>query len=250
MRPFATAFFLTFWRPEDGTDTLSQYLSNMLPTIVMQHPRRAKALPTPRLQPYISQSNRITCKSEVYTSAIMGHSSFSLVACLPLSWQKEAFNLVSWHFKKKILALLHDVLNPSDFTFGSQSYIQTDGLSMGLLLSPVIADHTVDSEYKELHHFVFHVILSLIYLTQAFSFHTSTVFTLTTHNLSISAPIIQHYTLATHPLHENPCQCEGPWISHSLWWGEEQASGISYGKWPIGWASFILKMCITQIWLT
>ena len=65
---------------------------------------------------------------------------------------KEAFNLMSCHFKKKILALFCDVLNLSNFRFGGQSYIQTDGISMGLLLSPVIADsHTEDSEFK---HFI------------------------------------------------------------------------------------------------
>jgi hypothetical protein len=74
---------------------------------------------------------------------------------------------------------------------------------MGLLLSPVIADyHTEDSEFKTFHHFVYNMILNLIYLIQAFCFHTSTVFTLTTHNPSISVLTIQHYTLATHPLHE------------------------------------------------
>lgn len=140
---------------------------------------------------------------------------------------KEVFNLMSCHFKKKILALLHDVLNPSNFRFGGQSYIQTDRLSMGLLLSPVIADsHTEDSEFRKFHHFVYHMSLNLIYLTQAFSFHTSTVFTLTTHNTSISALIIQHYTLATHPLHECPSQCEGPWISCSLC-RDEQASSMA-----------------------
>lgn len=115
---------------------------------------------------------------------------------------KEAFYLTSCHFKKKILALLHDVLNLSNFSFGDQSYIQTDGISMGLLLSPVMADsHTEEYEFKTFHHFVYHMNLNVIYLTQAFSFHTFTVFTLTTHNQSISVSIIQHYTLATHPLH-------------------------------------------------
>jgi hypothetical protein len=130
---------------------------------------------------------------------------------------KEASILMSCHFKKKILALLYDVLNPSNFTFGGQSCIQTDGISMGLLLSPVIADsHTEASEFKTFHHFVYHMILNLIYLTQAFSVHTSTVFTLTTHIPSISVLIIQHYTLATHPPYEHPSQHGGPRISCSL----------------------------------
>ena len=104
-------------------------------------------------------------KSEVFTSAIMGQSSFNLVSLFTRVLMKEAFNLTSCHFKKKILALLH-VLNPSNFRFGGQSYIQTDGISMGLLLSPVIADsHTEDYEFTTFHHFVHHMNLNLIYLT-------------------------------------------------------------------------------------
>jgi Sec7-like guanine-nucleotide exchange factor len=76
----------------------------------------------------------------------VGQSSFNLVSLFATGLMKEAFNLMSCHFKKNILALLHDVLNPSNFRFGGQSCYQTDGISMGLLLSPVIADsHTEDS---------------------------------------------------------------------------------------------------------
>jgi hypothetical protein len=46
---------------------------------------------------------------------------------------------MSGHFKE-ILALLHDVMNTSTFSFSGQSCWQTDGIAMGLLLSPVIAD--------------------------------------------------------------------------------------------------------------
>jgi len=100
-------------------------------------------------------------KSEVFTSAIMGQSSFNLVSLFTGVLMKEAFNLTSCHFNKKILALLHDVLNPSNFRFGGQSYIQTDGISMGLLLSPMIADsHIEDYKFKTFHHFVYHMNLN------------------------------------------------------------------------------------------
>lgn len=75
---------------------------------------------------------------------------------------KEALNLMSWHFKIEnsspapwwILKTSGLVANPIS--------IQTDGTSMGWLLSPVINDsHTEDSEFKALH-FVFHMNLWLI----------------------------------------------------------------------------------------
>jgi len=46
----------------------------------------------------------------VFTPAIVGQSSFNLVSLFTTGLMKEAFNLMSCQFRKKILALLHDLL--------------------------------------------------------------------------------------------------------------------------------------------
>jgi hypothetical protein len=101
-------------------------------------------------------------------STIMGQSSFNVDSLFTRVLMREAFNLTSRHFKKEILNLLHDVLNPSSSTFGGQLYMQTNGPAMGLLLSPMTADsYTDDFELKALHHIMFCMILSLMYSPQA-----------------------------------------------------------------------------------
>jgi hypothetical protein len=70
----------------------------------------------------------------------MGQSSFNVVLLFTRVLKREALNLMSQHCKKKMLVLLKDVMNPSNFSFGGQSYMQTDGPTMGLLLSLMTAD--------------------------------------------------------------------------------------------------------------
>jgi retron-type reverse transcriptase len=57
----------------------------------------------------------------------------------------ESLNLLSQHFSEDILALFRHVLTSTYFSFGGQFYEQTDGVAMGSLLSPVIANFIMDA---------------------------------------------------------------------------------------------------------
>jgi hypothetical protein len=57
---------------------------------------------------------------------------------------REALHLAVWHFEDSILAVFCHVLVSSYFSFGEQFCEHTDGLAVGLLLSPVIVDLYID----------------------------------------------------------------------------------------------------------
>jgi hypothetical protein len=51
----------------------------------------------------------------------MGESSLNVISLFTIVMMRENLNLMSGHFKK-ILDLLHDVLNPSNYSFSGQPY--------------------------------------------------------------------------------------------------------------------------------
>jgi hypothetical protein len=52
----------------------------------------------------------------------------------------QALCLLTCHFHENILRFFHHDLTPSFFSINDQFYEQPDGVTMGLLLSPVIAN--------------------------------------------------------------------------------------------------------------
>jgi hypothetical protein len=88
----------------------------------MRHLGRVKTSPTPQAKPHIPISSSYTPKSSVHKSALMGKNSFNMVSLFTRVMIRESLNLMSGHFKKKFIALLCDVLQPSNFSFSGQSY--------------------------------------------------------------------------------------------------------------------------------
>jgi hypothetical protein len=70
----------------------------------------------------------------------------SLFAKLPI---KETMDLLGCHFEEGILGLFRHVLTSSYFTFNGQFCGQTDGVAMGLLLSPIIANFYMEDYERE-----------------------------------------------------------------------------------------------------
>jgi len=82
-----------------------------------------------------------------------------MVSAFTIGLMKQTLNVTSQQLKK-ILTLLHDVLNPSNS-------VSVVSYAMGLLLSPVIADSCTKAfELKAFHNFVFHKIVTLMYSPQ------------------------------------------------------------------------------------
>jgi hypothetical protein len=96
-------------------------------------------------------------------------SSFNVVSLFTRVMMREDLNLMSGHFKKKILALIWDVLHPSNFSFSGQPY--------KLVAFPCYCWLTEGLELKPFHHF--------------------------------TESVIWQYTSDTHPVHEHPSQYEG-----------------------------------------
>jgi hypothetical protein len=66
--------------------------------------------------------------------------SFDVVSLFTRVHIVESLNLLSQHFSEDILALFRHVLTSTYFSFGGQFYEQTDGVSKGSPLSPMIAN--------------------------------------------------------------------------------------------------------------
>jgi len=58
----------------------------------------------------------------VHKSAIVGENSFNVVLLFTRAMMREILKHMSGHFKNKIIALLCDVLHPSNFSFSGQPY--------------------------------------------------------------------------------------------------------------------------------
>jgi hypothetical protein len=61
---------------------------------------------------------------------------------------RETIDLLGCHFKENVLGLFRQVLTTSYFTFNGQFYGQTDSVSMGLPLSPVIGNFYMEDYEK------------------------------------------------------------------------------------------------------
>jgi hypothetical protein len=61
---------------------------------------------------------------------------------------RETMDLLGRHFEGDILGLFRHVLTTSYFAFSGQFYGQTDGVAMGLPLSPVIANFYMEDYEK------------------------------------------------------------------------------------------------------
>jgi hypothetical protein len=60
-----------------------------------------------------------------------------------------SLNLLSQHFSEDILALFRHVLTSTYFSVGGKFSEQTDGVAMGYLLSPVIANMFMEALRSE-----------------------------------------------------------------------------------------------------
>jgi hypothetical protein len=69
----------------------------------------------------------------------------SLVTKVPI---RETMDLLGRHFEENVLGLFRHVVTTSYFTFNGQFYGQTDGVAMGSLLSPVIANFYMENYEK------------------------------------------------------------------------------------------------------
>jgi len=56
----------------------------------------------------------------VHKSAIVGENSFNVVLLFTRAMMREILKHMSGHFKNKIIALLCDVLHPSNFSFSGK----------------------------------------------------------------------------------------------------------------------------------
>ena len=128
------------------TPTLSQKLRNKLP---IHNPGRVKTSSAPRSKAHIPISSSYTSKFNVHKSAIVGEKSFNVASLFTRVMIRGTLNLMSGQFKN-ILALLHYVLFPSNFSFSNQPY-KLVAFSCDCWL-------TEGLELKAFHHFVFHLI--------------------------------------------------------------------------------------------
>jgi hypothetical protein len=70
--------------------------------------------------------------------------SFDVVSLFTMVPIEEALRLLNQHFDEVILRLFRHVLTSSFLSFNGQFYEQTDGVAMGSLLSPVIANYLME----------------------------------------------------------------------------------------------------------
>jgi hypothetical protein len=74
--------------------------------------------------------------------------SFDIVSFFSRVPIKETMELLRRHFEEDVLGLFRHILTTSYFTFNGQFYGQTDGVAMGSLLSPVIANFYMEDYEK------------------------------------------------------------------------------------------------------
>jgi hypothetical protein len=74
--------------------------------------------------------------------------SFNIVSLFAKVPIKETMDLLGHHFEEDILGLFRRILTTSYFIFKGEFYRQTDGVAMGSLLSPVIANFYMEDYEK------------------------------------------------------------------------------------------------------
>jgi hypothetical protein len=90
---------------------LSQNFRNKLP---IHNPGRVKTSTAPQSKPQITISSSYTSKFNVHKSAVVGEKSLNVASLFTRVLMRQTLNLVSGHFKKKIIALVCYDLHPSN----------------------------------------------------------------------------------------------------------------------------------------